>query len=71
MGTKFFAKTPQSSTPNMNMQGRAMGAAAYAAPRFGGAASKDLGAALGANAAGMSKPVAKSAASDAPGPKRI
>lgn len=71
MGAKFFAKSPQPSAPNSSMEGRAMGAASYAAPKFGGSASKDLGAALGANSAGMSKPVTKSAATDAPGPKRI
>lgn len=70
MGTHFFAKNPGIKTPSMNMESRAMGASAYAAPRFGGAAAKDIGAAAGLNNAMGAKKTTGSSAY-APGPKKV
>lgn len=70
MGSKFFAKAPQSSAPSQGLEARTNSAAGFAASRYGGAAGKDLGAAMGANNGGGLKATVKDAAAGAPGPKR-
>lgn len=70
MGTHFFHGNAPSIKPNStNLEARALGAPSYGGMRSAGAAAKDIGAAQGINRAGVLKPIAKTAATDAPGPK--
>jgi hypothetical protein len=71
MSTSFFhSKGPQmQAVPNLNLEARAIGAPGFSARTSAGAASKDLGAALGINKGRKLGPLAKTSASDAPGPK--
>lgn len=69
MGTQNFFKKHAIAGSGQNLQARAIGASGFASQRAGGAAQKDLGAALGAGQRGL-KPTAKTAATNAPGPKR-
>lgn len=52
------------------MQARAIGASGYAAQRSGTAAGKDIAAAQAAAKNGL-KSISKTAASNAPGPKKV
>lgn len=73
MGTSFFkanSKPGIKPATSMNMEARAIGANAYAAKASGQAAQKDLGALAGLGHGGL-KPTAKTAASNAPGPKKV
>ena len=64
MGSKFFAQKQPALTGggNMNMTARSIGAASYAGGRSGGAASKDLGAAMALYKAHALKPQQRGAA---------
>ncbi len=57
--------------PNLNLESRALGAPAYNARAAAGAAQKDLGAALAINNGRKLGPLAKTSASNAPGPKKV
>ena len=74
MGSKFFKPTMSPGAPkvgtSMNMEARALGGPAYNARSAGMAAQKDLGAAAGLGKTGL-KPGLKTAASNAPGPKKL
>lgn len=70
MGSHFFQKAPQGKMPNQSMEGRAIGAASYAAPRYAGAAAKDLGAASALNK-GMGAKKTMGSSAYAPGPKKV
>lgn len=73
MSTSFFKSkgAPRIQSPNLNLEARAMGAPAYSARAAAGGAQKDLGMALGINKARKLGPLAKTSASDAPGPKKV
>lgn len=76
MGSNNFFKEKAAPgvhpTSGMNMMGRAIGSSSFGARAAGGAAAKDLGAASAFNAKGTAamKPLTKTAASNAVGPKR-
>lgn len=61
MGTKFFAQKPIQPA-NTNLTARAIGAGAYAGRAAGGAANKDIGAAMAMYKAHGFKPQTGSAA---------
>lgn len=69
MGTTNFFKKHAIGSSGQNLQARAIGASGFAAQRASGAAAKDLGAAMAAAKQGL-KPLTKTAAVGAPGPKR-
>ncbi len=72
MGSSFFkAKGPAIHPGGQNFTARAIGAGAYAGRAAGGRAAKDLGAAAGLYKAGGLKPNTKTAATAAPGPKKV
>jgi hypothetical protein len=63
MGTKFFAPKPPAIGPsNTNLTARAIGAGSYAGRAAGGAASKDIGAAMALYKSHALKPQQRSAA---------
>jgi hypothetical protein len=63
VGSKFFAAKPPSIGPsNLNMEARAIGAGSYGARSAGGAANKDIGAAMALYKAHAFKPSQRSAA---------
>lgn len=68
MGTKFFHAPRQIQSSGLNMEARANNAPAYAGPRAGGRAMKDLGAAQAMGKGNMG-PLKKDVPADAPGPK--
>jgi hypothetical protein len=70
MGTNNFFKKHAVSGSGQNLQARAIGASGFASGRSGGAATKDVGAAIGIGGKGL-KATTKTAASNAPGPKRV
>lgn len=71
MGSKFFAQKPPSMTPsNLNMEGRAISAGSYAGRAAGGAANKDIGAAMALYKAHGFKPQQRGAAYP-PSPKKV
>lgn len=71
MGTKFFAQKPPSMQPsNLNMEGRAISSGSFAGRAAGGAANKDIGAALALYKAHAMKPSQRGAAYP-PGPKKV
>lgn len=71
MGTHAFFKPAQHFQPSgMNLEARAGAAGGYAANKFGQGAQKDIGAAI-ALAKGGLKPTPKTAATNAPGPKKV
>jgi hypothetical protein len=72
MGSAFFKGRGGLSKPStaMNMTARAYGASQYAAKAAGAASAKDLGAASALGKGGL-KPLSKTAASNAPGPKKV
>jgi hypothetical protein len=70
MGTLNFFKKHAMQSSGMNMQARAIGASGYAAQRSGTAAGKDIAAAQAAAKNGL-KSISKTAASNAPGPKKV
>jgi hypothetical protein len=70
MGTQNFFKKHAMGGSGQNLQARAIGASGFASGRSGGAANKDLGAAMGVGGKGL-RPSTKTAASNAPGPKRV
>ena len=71
MGTNFFhAKPNRVGAPNLNMEARAVSAPGYTARQSAGAAAKDLAAASVYKNRKLG-PLAKTAASAAPGPKRV
>jgi hypothetical protein len=73
MSKSFFRGkgAPRMQTPNLNLEARAMGAPAYTARAAGGAQQKDLAAALAINNGRKLGPLAKTSASNAPGPKKV
>jgi hypothetical protein len=71
MGTKFFQQKPPSIGPsNLNMESRALNAGTFAGRAAGGAANKDLGAAIALYKAHALKPMQRGAAYP-PGPKKV
>lgn len=75
MGSKFFKEKANPGvhpSSGMNMMARAVSSSGFGARAAGGAAAKDLGAASAFNAKGTAamKPLSKTAASNAVGPKR-
>jgi hypothetical protein len=73
MGTSFFKGHSGKFQPSgQNLEARAGAAGGYAANKFGQGAQKDVGAAIGMfnNAKGL-KPIPKTAATNAPGPKKV
>jgi hypothetical protein len=74
MGTSFFkgAAPPAigKGSSAMNMQARAIGAPTYAGAKAGAGAAKDIAAAAALNKASP-KAATKTAASNAPGPKKV
>lgn len=70
MGTTHFFKPHQMQSSGMNLQARAIGATNYAARSAGTAAQKDIAASMAAVKNGL-KPVSKTAATNAPGPKKV
>lgn len=63
MGSKFFAQKPPTMGPsNLNMTARSIGSGAYAGRAAGGAANKDIGAAMALYKAHAFKPEARGAA---------
>lgn len=63
MGTKFFAQKPPTIGPsNTNLTARAIGAGSYAGRAAGGAAAKDIGAAIALYKAHGFKPEARGSA---------
>jgi hypothetical protein len=72
MGTNFFkAKPNRISGGNLNMEARAISAPGYTARQAGGTASKDLAAANALYKNRKEGPLSKTAASNAPGPKKV
>lgn len=72
MGSNFFkSKGPAIHASGGNFTARAIGATAYGGRAAGGKAGKDLGAAAGLAHAGGLKPGVKTAATAAPGPKKV
>lgn len=72
MGTGFFKSKPKSMAPGgMNMEARAINSGAYAGRAAAGGASKALGIAAAMNKAGGPKALLKTAATAAPGPKKV
>lgn len=71
MGTKFFhPSNPAIGASNLNLEARSQNTPIYAGRTAAAGAQKDL-AAASALAKGVLKRSTKSAASDAPGPKRV
>lgn len=72
MGTdRFFKNAGGGKPPNMmNLTARSIGAASYAGKAAGAGAAKDIAAAKALASNGM-KPLTKTAASNAPGPKKV
>lgn len=63
MGTRFFAPKPPTIGPsNTNLTARAIGSGAYAGRAAGGAAGKDIGAAMAMYKAHAFKPSQRDAA---------
>jgi hypothetical protein len=71
MGSKFIKSPGVHPTSGMNLEARSFGAFNYAAKGAGSAAAKDLGAAAAFGKNMKMGPVAKTAATDAPGPKKV
>lgn len=73
MGSKnFFKPATHGFQPSgMNLEARAGAAGGYAANKFGQGAQKDLGAAIGMYKSHGLTPTAKTAATSAPGPKKV
>lgn len=73
MGSSFFkSKGPKSFTPSgTNLQARAGAAGGYAAGKAGAGAQKDVASAIGMFNKHPLKPSMKTAAVDAPGPKKV
>lgn len=72
MGSKnFFKKQGNFQPSSLNLEARAGGAGNYAARAAAGGAQKDIAAAAGLYRASKFSPSAKTAASNAPGPKKV
>lgn len=70
MGTSNFFKRHAMQSSGTNLQARAIGANSYAARSAGMGAQRDIAASMAAVKHGL-KPVTKTAASNAPGPKKV
>lgn len=72
MGTSFFKgnKSAGIKPSGQNFTARSIGASMFAGRAASGRAAKDLGAASGLYKAGL-KPTGKTAATAAPGPKKV
>lgn len=71
MGTKFFQPKQTAIAPsNLNMESRALNSGAFAGRAAGGAANKDIGAAMALYKAHALKPMQRGAAYP-PGPKKV
>jgi hypothetical protein len=73
MGTGFFKGHASKFQPSgQNLEARAGAAGGYSANKFGQGAQKDIGAAIGMYKASKGlTPVPKTAATNAPGPKKV
>lgn len=71
MGTHAFFKQKATASSGQNLQARAIGASGFASRAAGGAAKKDIAAAQALYKAGSLRATAKTAATNAPGPKKV
>jgi hypothetical protein len=71
MGTTNFFKKHAMPSSGLNLEARAIGANAYGARSSGTAAGKDIAAAQAIYKANKMKPTSKTAATAAPGPKKV
>jgi hypothetical protein len=73
MGTSYFKSKakPMGGPSAMNMEARSINSGAYAGRAAAGGASKALGVAAALNKARPLKPLVKTAATAAPGPKKV
>lgn len=74
LNPKAFASKPKGSSfspSGTNLEARAVGSAGYTGHAAGGAAAKDIGAAMALVKQHQLKPSTKTAATNAPGPRKV
>lgn len=72
MGSSFFQPKGKGFQPSsLNLEARAGGAGGYASKAAGAGAAKDIGAAQAMFLKNSLKPTGKTAATAAPGPKKV